>query len=100
MPDLRYYQTDCIVEVLDKKRIIIGDEMSLGKSAEAIKAKEAIENEKGRDIKTLISCPTEVMPVWKREIKKWYKKKEKSQIATIRTGTYDDDVRKIKNQDF
>src|SRR3989344_577212 len=100
MSELRYYQTDCVVEVLDKKRIIIGDEMSLGKSAEAIKSKEAIENEKRHDIKTLIVCPTEVMPVWEREIKKWYKKKEKSQIATTHTSTYDDDVRKIKNQDF
>ena len=100
MPNFELYQIEAAKEIRDKKRVLIADEMSLGKCAEAIAAKTLIEDEKGKDIQSLIVCPGSVVQHWEDEIKLWYKKKENTKISTIETETYDSDVGKVDSSDF
>jgi len=99
MPQLRPYQLEAVKDVLEKKRVLIADDMGLGKCAEAISAKTALESRSGYDIPTLITCPSAVMEHWTDEVRLWYKKKEDSRIVQINSSTYDRDVKRARNSD-
>jgi superfamily II DNA or RNA helicase/ubiquinone/menaquinone biosynthesis C-methylase UbiE len=100
--ELRLYQVEAAKDIRDNKRVIIADDMGLGKCAEAIIAKTALEKKQGHDEKALIVCPPSVAQHWSEEIKCWYKKKGETRITTIQTPTYDSDLQKIEreNSDF
>ncbi len=96
---LRPYQLEAVKDIVEKRRVLIADDMGLGKCAEAASAKTAIENRAGYDVPTLITCPSAVMEHWADEIRLWYKKKEDSRIVQIETSTFDRDVRRAENSD-
>ena len=95
----RLYQLEAVKEILEKKRILIADDMGLGKSAEAIFAKTAIENRYRIEVPTLIACPAQVSQVWEDQMRLWYKKKEESNVVQIETPTFDQDVRRARDAD-
>ena len=100
MPELRPYQLEAIKEIREKKRVLIADDMGLGKSAEAIAAKTIIDRDMGYESPALIVCPTSVTDHWEREIKKWYKKGEETNVARIQTSSYHADLKRAKGADF
>lgn len=97
---LRNYQLEAINEILNKRRIIVADDMGFGKSAEAIAAKIGMERLKGVQGPALIVCPGSVKEHWVNEIKKWYHKKENTNIAMVNSTTYHSDIRSAQNADF
>ncbi|HLC55650.1 MAG TPA: SNF2-related protein [Candidatus Nanoarchaeia archaeon] len=100
MPELRPYQLEAIKEILDKKRVLIADDMGMGKCAESLVARTAIERRSGNYAKTLIVSPSSVAEHWEDEIKLWYRNKKNSKIARVQTSTYENDLRNAKNADF
>ena len=100
MPILRPYQVEAVKELLDKKKVIIADDMSMGKTAEAIVGKTAIERRLGYDSPTLVVCPASVMEHWEGEIKRWYKKGDSTRVAKLRTASYNQDVESASESDF
>ena len=100
MPNLRPCQLEAVVDILDKKRILIADDPGFGKTAEAISAKTALENRFGYDINTLIACPPSVTEHWENEARKWYKKGNQTTSTIIRTQNYGKDLEQARNSDF
>src|SRR3989344_2367205 len=100
MPELRPYQLEAIKEIREKKRVLLADDMGLGKSAEAIAAKTIIDRDMGYESPALIVCPNSVTDHWEREIKKWYKKGEETNVARIQTSSYHADLKRAKGADF
>lgn len=100
MPKLRPYQLEAVKDILDKKKMLIADDMGLGKCAESIAAKTAIEQRQDYDSRALIVCPNSVMQHWEDEIKTWYKKGDNTRVTQIQTPTFDQDVEKAKYSDF
>ncbi|MBU1203692.1 MAG: methyltransferase domain-containing protein [Nanoarchaeota archaeon] len=94
------YQIEAMKDIIDKKRVLVADEMGMGKCAEAIGAKVIIEKREGRDLSTLVVCPPSVMHHWEKEIREWYPKGEDTRISKILTTTYNQDLVKAKNSDF
>ncbi len=97
---VRLYQVEAVKEILDKKRVLIADDMGLGKCSEAISAKSVMDKRNGYQGGTLIISPADVIPHWEREIKKWYKFKENPSVKVIRTKTYEEDVKDARESDF
>jgi len=97
---LRPYQAEAVKEILDKKRVLIADDMGLGKCAESICAKTEIDRRYGEGGKTLIICPPSVVQHWEDEIKLWYHKHEDTKIARVETSTYDSNIKSARNADF
>lgn len=85
MYDLRPYQLIAVKKQLDQQRIIVADDMSMGKCLETIAAKPLIDKEVGYR-PSLIICPPAVMPHWEKEIRKWHYKGERTQIAKLDVG--------------
>lgn len=100
MKVLRPYQLEAVKDIVEKYRMLIADDMSMGKCAEAISAKNVIERRAGRDIPGLITCPSAVMQHWEDEVREWYRKKEESKVVQIETPTYDTDIRRARDADF
>lgn len=100
MKTLRPYQLEAVKDILDKKKILIADDMGLGKCAESITAKTAIENRIGYNIPTLVVCPASVIQHWEDEIRLWYKKKDATKVTKVQTSTYDEDIKSAENSDF
>lgn len=100
MPELRPYQLEAVKDILDKKRLLIADDMGMGKCAESIVSKTAIERRLGKYVKTLIVSPASVAEHWEDEIRLWYKNKENPRIVRLQTSTYQDDLKKAKGADF
>lgn len=102
MPELRPYQLEAVKEILDKKRVLVADDMGLGKCAESIAAKRAIEKRQGYAAKTLVVCPASVIQHWEDEINVWYKKRDDMPftVARIHTPTYNFDLQNARNADF
>ena len=64
---LRPYQRSGAARILELKRLIVGDEPGLGKTAQAITAIELAKNAKP----CLIICPSSLKINWQREITDW-----------------------------
>ncbi len=97
--NLRNYQAEAVKEILHKKRVILADDMNLGKCAETISVKNVLESRLNEPVKTLISCPGPTIQHWKDEIGEWYKKKH-PKIITVNSDTYDSDLHNTKGADF
>tara|TARA_Y100000310_G_scaffold340741_1_gene437569 strand:- start:2454 stop:4796 length:2343 start_codon:yes stop_codon:yes gene_type:complete len=100
MLNLRPCQLEAVVDILDKKKILIADDMGFGKCAEAISAKTALENRLGYDINTLVSCPSSVTEHWEDEARKWYKKRDQTKSTIIQTQNYGESLEQARNSDF
>ncbi len=94
---LRPYQLEGVKEILDKKKVLIADDMGLGKCAEAISAKVIIEKNDD-ECKTLIVCPASVAKHWQDQIQEWDNKE--SNIVKIDTSTCNEDIIKAKKADY
>ncbi len=97
---LRPYQLEAVKDILEKKKILIADDMGLGKCAESIAAKTAIEKRNNYETKTLVTCPASVAEHWEDEIKIWYKKREDTKVTRVQTQTYDKDLDEAEKSDF
>lgn len=64
------FQRNGIAYILEKKRLIIGDQMGLGKTGQAICAMEY-----SKPFPALIICPSSLKLNWQREISKWTNRK-------------------------
>jgi SAM-dependent methyltransferase len=98
MDRLRPYQYETALEIQEKMRVLVADQMGMGKCAEIIHAKNILDLERSEP--AIIVCPSAVIPHWVDEIRKWYRKGQDTKIATIRTASYDPDVRNAKGADF
>ncbi|MFH0885324.1 MAG: SNF2-related protein, partial [Candidatus Micrarchaeota archaeon] len=78
--------------ILTKKRALIADEMGLGKTAQAIIAKNLIDQQEGRRTTAVVVVPNNVLPQWHRQIGMW--NTEEKSIAVIASGAKDEAVRK------
>ena len=67
--ELREFQKVGVEFGIKNKRVIIGDEMGLGKSLEALSIIECLELKR-----TLILCPNTLKNNWEDEINKWFDK--------------------------
>jgi len=63
---LRKYQQAAVEYILSNKRVIIGDEMGIGKTIEALAALQAAEA-----YPVLVICPAILKRNWQREAQKW-----------------------------
>ncbi|MDP1694845.1 MAG: SNF2-related protein [Candidatus Woesearchaeota archaeon] len=69
---LSFYQTEGVQFLLDHERVLLADEMGVGKTAQAIAGKLALENLLGRKVPTLIVCPNHhVKAQWESYIKEY-----------------------------
>jgi ubiquinone/menaquinone biosynthesis C-methylase UbiE/superfamily II DNA or RNA helicase len=96
----RPHQFDAMEDIIDEKKILLADDMGMGKCAVMIGAKNILERRAGEDLRTLVSCPTAVLKHWKREVNRWYRKHEEARIKVITSQNYRDDLRHIKEADF
>jgi SNF2 family DNA or RNA helicase len=68
--ELRNFQKKGVAFVAEKKKVILGDQMGLGKTIQAIGAVHYLNS-----FPALIVCPASVKLNWEKEIKKWTNKK-------------------------
>lgn len=72
------YQKQGVAYALEKKRVIVGDKMGLGKTAQAIATVHAAEA-----FPCLVICPASLKINWQREWEKWTDRKVRVMDATI-----------------
>ena len=84
MIDLREYQRVGAEFMASRARALLGDEMGLGKSAQAIAATDAVGAEA-----VLIICPASVRPHWPREFARWSRRVWAPQVIETTTATID-----------
>lgn len=67
-----FYQVEGVQFLMDQKRVLIADEMGVGKTAQAIAGKIALENKLGEKVKTLVICPNrQVKSMWTEKLKEY-----------------------------
>lgn len=64
------FQRNGVAYILEKKRVIVGDQMGLGKTGQAIVAMEH-----AKPFPCLIICPSSLKLNWQKEISKWTNRK-------------------------
>lgn len=77
----RDYQTEGIEFLVQKKRAILGDEMGMGKSMQAIKAMARFNFSSA-----LIVCPNSALWVWAKELEKWLPEGHRYRKFTVVKG--------------
>lgn len=92
-----WYQIVGVGTLLKKKKILIADEMGVGKTAQAVAGKLAIEGKEKRKTKTLVIVPNTIKNQWEREIDKYC---EKKQEIVILNSYSDKDLEKARGADF
>ncbi len=100
MPELRAYQMEAVKDLVDKKRILIADDMGLGKCAESIIGAKAVHRQEGYTGRTLIVCPASVADHWEDEIGIWYDDGGKNKIKKIQCTSYDQDIKDAEDYNF
>jgi len=66
--------------ILEKKRILLADEMGIGKTATAIIAKNLIEDREGLPISTIVVAPNGIVSQWEAEIALWNTAKKRTVV--------------------
>jgi len=87
--DLRGYQRVAVEFALHTKRCILGDDVGLGKTVEAIKAVQL--SNQSRHV--LVICPNSMKYTWRAEINKWF---PGQCIVVVEAVSRDNDIRKFK----
>ncbi|CAB9526773.1 regulator of chromatin subfamily A-like protein 1 [Seminavis robusta] len=67
-PELFPYQQDGVERLVSQKRLLLADEMGMGKTVQCIEALNRIGKE---DSTILIICPKSVLGVWQQELEQW-----------------------------
>lgn len=92
-----YYQVVGVEELLENKRILNADEMGVGKTAQAVIAKPAIEEEEGRDIKSVVVCPDYAKKHWKEKIDEYLEEDQN----VVRVDDYNnEEFKRSRDADF
>src|SRR3989344_7391052 len=99
MPTPRPYQLEPAVYVLDKKRVLLADDMGLGKCVEAIIARRAVTYEHGAHGKTLLICGGSVREHWMEEIRLWSNGSQPT-VTQIQTTSFQHDLHDAKKSDY
>ncbi len=97
--ELRPYQLQAVYKQLTDKRIILADDMSMGKCLETIAAKPLIDEEIGYR-PSLIVSPLAVIPHWNEEIQKWHYKGAKTSIVHISIRDMVEDIKRAEGAEF
>ncbi len=98
--DLRPYQIQAVDKQLTDRRILLADDMGMGKCLEVIAAKPFIDKEIGYR-PTLIISPGAVIPHWEREIRKWHYKGGKTIIVPLDvSGSLVKDIQSAQGAEF
>lgn len=92
-----WYQVVGVGTLLKKKRVLIADEMGVGKTAQAVIGKLAIEDRYGKKTKALVIVPNTIKDQWKREIHKYC---EKPQNVAVIDSYSDKELEKARDADF
>ena len=94
-----FYQVEGVQFLLDQKRVLIADKMGVGKTAQAIAGKIALENKTGKKVKTLIICPNkQVKSMWEEKLKEYITPDRYNQISIENVTDYKN--AKIKDSDI
>ncbi len=92
-----FYQMDGVEFLLEKKRVLIADEMGAGKTAQAIAGKLEIENRYGKTVKALVVTPNQVKKHWEEKIGKYTTREQK----IVKLDSYDEEsLAEIDDADF
>ncbi|MFB6075978.1 MAG: DEAD/DEAH box helicase, partial [Candidatus Aenigmatarchaeota archaeon] len=92
-----FYQMEGVKEILDNKRMLIADEMGVGKTAQAVAAKPAIEDKENQRVRSLIISPDYVKDHWEREINRYLEDEQK----IVRIDSYEnEDIWESEDADF
>jgi SNF2 family DNA or RNA helicase len=67
--ELRNYQLEGALEILERRRAILADDMGLGKTATALNVINVLKK-RNENAKTLIVCPGSTIPHWYKEATK------------------------------
>lgn len=94
---LAWYQTRGVDTLLEKKRILIADEMGVGKTAQAVAGKLEIENKNHYKVKALVVVPNTIKEQWAERIGEYCKRKQ--EVAVL-YGYLEKDLNKTKKPDF
>ncbi len=70
--------------IATKRRALIADEMGIGKTAQAVIAKNLIDRQEGRKTTSVVVVPNNMLRGWAAEIAKW--NTEKKSVVTISSG--------------
>ncbi len=101
MKQYKPYQLETALDIVEKKRVILADDMGMGKTAESIAGKTAVEARRpGYDAKALVTCPNGVVDHWENEIKDWYKKGSDTNIAIVQSQNYRQGLEQALHSDF
>jgi SWI/SNF-related matrix-associated actin-dependent regulator 1 of chromatin subfamily A len=82
--DLREYQHRGAAFLAAHKRALLGDQMGLGKSAQAIVAADLVGASS-----VLVICPASVRPHWPSEFARWSRRAWRPQVVTTTSETLD-----------
>jgi superfamily II DNA or RNA helicase/ubiquinone/menaquinone biosynthesis C-methylase UbiE len=95
-----FYQIEGVQFLMDQKRVLIADEMGVGKTAQAIAGKIALENKLGRKVKTLVVCPNRQVQkeVWEKKLRGEYITAER--LKDIKIESIDSDNGGYKKADI
>ena len=74
---LSFYQVRGVKFLMDRKRVLIADDMGVGKTAQAVAGKLEIENRTGEKARTVVICPNNVKPSWIEKIEEYCERKQK-----------------------
>lgn len=85
-----FYQIEGVQFLIDNKRALIADEMGVGKTAQAIAGKIALENKLGKKIKTLVICPNKkVKKMWAERLEEYLTQKRYNSMKIENVEDYD-----------
>ncbi len=97
--ELRPYQLLAVQKQLNDRRIILADDMGMGKCLEVIAAKPLIDEEIGKRPSLIIS-PSAVIPHWEEEIRRWHYMGDKTCITTLQMGNLVSDLKNAQGAEF
>lgn len=100
-----FYQVEAVHDIYTKKRLLIADEMGVGKTAQGLAAKPHLESKLGRPVKTLVICPNSLMTSWYERIldpeKSYFTQEYRDGLNVVVLDTYTEaGVEQLKNADI
>jgi len=81
---LSFYQTEGVDLLFKRKRILIADDMGMGKTAQGIAGKLEIENRTGRKCRAYIVCPNDARDLWEERIDQYCIPERRGNILVAR----------------
>lgn len=73
---LSFYQNDGVRYLIENKKILIADDMGVGKTAQAVGGKLEIENRSSEKIRSLVIVPNDLKKQWEERINEYCKRKQ------------------------